>query len=212
MLHRLEHTEVALMGHGPDRCGGRPCSLHNRTDHALRHFPQRWNNDERVMERVCVHGIGHPDPDHVFYVKHVRRVRYDDDHDCDGCCGLLKDIPRRPARQYATWAPVRQHAIWAVETADHCVHLSALNYGDDPKDPCVLVMNVALACRDVWTHVRTPLAAPWQGGQLPWVTLKPLVGFDPKEDRRQQSDHIVTWNVQKPLTCLGCLACCGGLL
>jgi hypothetical protein len=41
------------------------------------------------MERVCEHGVGHPDPDHV---SHIRRVKGDDYanvdaiHGCDGCC------------------------------------------------------------------------------------------------------------------------------
>jgi hypothetical protein len=34
------------------------------------------------MERICPHGVGHPDPDHVFYTKRMT----DTIHGCDGCC------------------------------------------------------------------------------------------------------------------------------
>jgi hypothetical protein len=41
------------------------------------------------MERICPHGVGHPDPDHLAFVEE----RYGTDeasvesvHGCDGCC------------------------------------------------------------------------------------------------------------------------------
>jgi hypothetical protein len=41
------------------------------------------------MERLCQHGVGHPDPDHIDYVRRTRGTRAawgDGVHDCDGCC------------------------------------------------------------------------------------------------------------------------------
>jgi hypothetical protein len=45
----------------------------------------------RLIERVCPHGVGHPDPDSLGYferVLSVDRVRFLrlGDHGCDGCC------------------------------------------------------------------------------------------------------------------------------
>jgi hypothetical protein len=50
------------------------------------------------MERICDHGIGHPDPDDIRV-----RERWDEGvHGCDGCCHenensvIKKQIGRRP--------------------------------------------------------------------------------------------------------------------
>lgn len=52
-----------------------------------------WRADRQLMERVCDHGIGHPDPDHIKHVTRIARyasVPVDVDgigvHGCDGCC------------------------------------------------------------------------------------------------------------------------------
>jgi hypothetical protein len=37
------------------------------------------------MERVCTHGIGHPDPDHIAFLPKDKR-RWESVHGCDGCC------------------------------------------------------------------------------------------------------------------------------
>ena len=39
--------------------------------------------DRRIMERICPHGVGHPDPDDVLNQDRV--------HGCDGCCRELGD-------------------------------------------------------------------------------------------------------------------------
>jgi len=76
---QLEHSEVYLVGvHSHELCRGEPCTLHNRTDHHMRSFPQHWRSDRKIMERICPHGVGHPDPD--------ERKDIDTIHGCDGCC------------------------------------------------------------------------------------------------------------------------------
>ena len=37
------------------------------------------------MERVCTHGIGHPDPDHIAFLP-KDKCRWESVHGCDGCC------------------------------------------------------------------------------------------------------------------------------
>lgn len=83
------HDGSTLVTHGRRACRGRTCSVHNPSDHALREAPLHWRDDRRLMERLCPHGIGHPDPDHVSFV----RLTYGAGHaftagvhGCDGCC------------------------------------------------------------------------------------------------------------------------------
>lgn len=63
----LEHSDppVYLTGvHSPAVCEGRPCTIHNRTDHAMRSWPQMWNDVTRQMMRISPIGIPYVDPDH----------------------------------------------------------------------------------------------------------------------------------------------------
>lgn len=53
-----------------------------------------WRFDSGLMERICTHGIGHPDPDHMAHLQRLVSGRiatqeYVDAeavHGCDGCC------------------------------------------------------------------------------------------------------------------------------
>lgn len=75
--------------HDRARCADHACCVHNPSDHHMYGWRQHWRVDRARMERLCAHGFGHPDPDHV---DHVRRTCGDDEawfgslHDCDGCC------------------------------------------------------------------------------------------------------------------------------
>lgn len=83
---KLENTnEVLYNVHDPSDCDGRPCPLHHRTDHHMRSWPQHWRGDTQVIERLCSHGIGHPDPDQRYYFSKTRQ-EYLGIHGCDGCC------------------------------------------------------------------------------------------------------------------------------
>lgn len=76
--HQLENsTEFLSHYHLQDECEG-PCTIHNLTDHHMRSWPQHWRSDRYLMERICPHGIGHPDPDSPPGTDTV--------HGCDGCC------------------------------------------------------------------------------------------------------------------------------
>ncbi len=78
---QLEHTETYLHCHDDLSCRGDYCTLHNRSDHAMRSFPQHWRDDRSLMERICPHGVGHPDPDEIYLDRNGRGI-----HGCDGCC------------------------------------------------------------------------------------------------------------------------------
>lgn len=90
-------------------CYGRdiPCVIHSPSDHHMRSWPLNWRSDTGVMERVCEHECGHPDPDHMAYVRSLTpehdcpnegtwpedeeacpypHLEWQGEHGCDGCC------------------------------------------------------------------------------------------------------------------------------
>lgn len=78
----LEHTsEILIRTHAIGACLGETCTLHRRSSHSMRGYPQQWREDRHLMERVCPHGVGHPDPDDPKALDPAERV-----HGCDGCC------------------------------------------------------------------------------------------------------------------------------
>ncbi len=74
-------------------CEGEHCCIHNPSQHPLNTRPLNWRG--HVMERVCQHGVGHPDPDDSAWRrrqgKPVRGV-----HGCDGCCTGAYLVDYRP--------------------------------------------------------------------------------------------------------------------
>jgi hypothetical protein len=77
VLHRvrLQGGEV-IMAHGVTDCE-RPCPIHWPSQHHMRSWPQHWRVDRGIIERLCDHGVGHPDPDDKSR---------DKIHGCCGCC------------------------------------------------------------------------------------------------------------------------------
>ena len=78
----LENTDIKIWTHKKDQCMGEQCTIHNLSKHSMRSFPQHWRGDRRIMERICSHGVGHPDPDD----HRVINFPYEGVHGCDGCC------------------------------------------------------------------------------------------------------------------------------
>lgn len=77
-----------LTTHPPEVCAGEVCCVHNPTDHHMFTWPQVWRSEFHRMDRRCPHGLPHPDPDGLAY---IRRVWKDSAnlravHTCDGCC------------------------------------------------------------------------------------------------------------------------------
>lgn len=62
--------------HCPD-----PLAIENVED-----WPYNWRADRGIMERVCIHGTGHPDPDSARFLERHGKS-YENVHGCDGCCG-----------------------------------------------------------------------------------------------------------------------------
>ena len=86
----LENTDIALYAHLESECRGSVCALHNRSDHHMRDWPQHWRGDRGLIERICPHGVGHPDPDSLARLNDrglsAEAVAAEGVHGCDGCC------------------------------------------------------------------------------------------------------------------------------
>lgn len=88
----------ALVTHEPSQCEGRACTLHNPSDHHMVDWPIYFRLDLRpvLVERICAHAIGHPDPDSVDWIasqlEHLSTESLEElrgwlgVHGCDGCC------------------------------------------------------------------------------------------------------------------------------
>ena len=84
---QLENSSIRLSTHSSNFCMIEVCTIHKRTDHSMRSFPQFWRSDRKIMERICTHGVGHPDPDEYKIIEGID----DGTHGCDGCCIQFAD-------------------------------------------------------------------------------------------------------------------------
>lgn len=99
-------TRVILTGgqrltgvHPAALCEGHPCSIHHPSNHHMTEWPQNWRDDRNLMERVCQHGIGHPDPDHLAFIRRAAgpdKAAGEAIHGCDGCCHPARTQSTRP--------------------------------------------------------------------------------------------------------------------
>jgi hypothetical protein len=78
-----------IWAHPKEKCQSEHCTIHNPSNHKMKDWPLNWRTDRYMMERVCTHGIGHPDPDHMAFIRDKRGDEYanvEGIHGCDGCC------------------------------------------------------------------------------------------------------------------------------
>lgn len=91
MLEDLETNTLVggqiLNTHTRAACWGYWCPVHYPSPHHMRDWPQNWRSDRGIIERMCPHGIGHPDPDDPKV-----KDRYEYVHGCDGCCARVFDV------------------------------------------------------------------------------------------------------------------------
>lgn len=84
----VENNVISI--HNPTQCAGRPCVFHNPSDHALSKAKVSYNESLHRVERVCSHGIHHPDVDEVVKVYdgfgETEALKFAKHNDCDGCC------------------------------------------------------------------------------------------------------------------------------
>lgn len=78
-----------MLVHDKMRCKGEHCVIHNPSDHKMKDWPTHWRDDRKLMERICPHGIGHPDPDDIAFKRDLLGPKFAETesiHGCDGCC------------------------------------------------------------------------------------------------------------------------------
>ena len=77
--------------HDWKQCAGRNCVIHNPSSHVMSEFLLCWRQAGPLdfkpshFERICPHGVGHPDPDDLAYFKSIG-MDFMGVHGCDGCC------------------------------------------------------------------------------------------------------------------------------
>ena len=79
-------TGQTVWVHDKKMCAGEHCCIHNPSDHHMKNWPTHWRDDRGLMERLCKHGIGHPDPDDLAFKKRNSLPDAKGIHGCDGCC------------------------------------------------------------------------------------------------------------------------------
>ena len=84
-VHSKAQCKVTRKAGGPKNC-----VLHRPTIHRLTGSPQILRTSG-LIEDLCIHGVGHPNPDSVAYYRWSTGDDYWGIHGCDGCCGPLRD-------------------------------------------------------------------------------------------------------------------------
>jgi hypothetical protein len=67
-------------------CQERGCVIHAPSAHCMQEFRTHWRDDRGLMERICPHGVGHPDPDHLMWVERTRGREARIVESVHGCC------------------------------------------------------------------------------------------------------------------------------
>lgn len=90
------HTKVQCKA---SRAQGAPknCVIHKPSLHKLTGSPQVLRSSA-LIEDICKHGVGHPNPDSVAYLNWANQEAGWGVHGCDGCCG-----PVQPKKSKYDW-------------------------------------------------------------------------------------------------------------
>jgi hypothetical protein len=114
--NKLENSDHVIATHTIDKCRGRACAIHNRSDHTMRAWPQHWRGDRQLMERICPCGVGHPDPDHMSWIRSVdpARAEWEGIHGCCECHMALKPYPVPTVAAPPPVAETRLESIYSL--------------------------------------------------------------------------------------------------
>lgn len=78
-------TTQGIRHHTREQCDGHPCPFHGPSLHAMIEEPMHLR-ETGLIERLCIHGVGHPDPDSAAWLRRVTGQSSWGVHGCDGCC------------------------------------------------------------------------------------------------------------------------------
>ena len=87
-------TGQTIRVHEKKDCEGQNCCIHNPSDHHMVNWPTHWRDDRGLMERICPHGIGHPDPDDIAFKERNDLPDKKGVHGCDGCCNGVQFLAK----------------------------------------------------------------------------------------------------------------------
>jgi|SRR5687767_4554314 len=80
-------TGQRIQHHSYKDCAGRHCCIHKPSPHHMTMWRLHFRADRApLMERICRHGVGHPDPDCLDYLMLTNPTGEWSVHGCDGCC------------------------------------------------------------------------------------------------------------------------------
>lgn len=65
--------------------GPKYCVIHKPSNHHMVNWPKVIRSSS-LIERVCKHGVGHPDPDSAAFLNWKTNQNTWGVHGCDGCC------------------------------------------------------------------------------------------------------------------------------
>ena len=92
------------------------CAIHNPSYHPLSDARQYMRVDKGyLIERICDHGVGHPDPDSASFMAKTGWGKGIWIHGCDGCCRE----PEKPAKVKRGWGPHVHHYEWGDDGIGH---------------------------------------------------------------------------------------------
>lgn len=96
--------QVLTNVHPREMCEGHPCCIHAPSAHPLVNAPTHWSmghgwidDDDgvdfwqrgEIMQRICPHGVFHPDPDDLTFIRETKGEEAAErlaEHECCGCC------------------------------------------------------------------------------------------------------------------------------
>ncbi len=110
----VEYESTGGIGHHlEENCDGpvgsvNHCPFHNPSKHVMVDWPMSLR-ETMLIERVCEHGVGHPDPDSAAYFDRVNGHKPGtwSVHGCDGCCWEPPPDPK-------TVAAMRRRAVKGI--------------------------------------------------------------------------------------------------
>lgn len=80
------HFKLGNLHPANPECYARGCVIHSPSQTGpLADALYNWREDRGIMERLCAHGVGHPDPDSADWLR-LHGRDYENIHGCDGCC------------------------------------------------------------------------------------------------------------------------------
>lgn len=100
ILERIEYASGTVRFISPDgtyaltglhpataECYERGCVVHSPSTFALSDAPLNWRQDRHQFERICKHGVGHPDADQAEY-NTWHGMAHENIHGCcpERCC------------------------------------------------------------------------------------------------------------------------------